>query len=104
VRLYLSASGDANIYDAVGGDRWWSNPICVVLNSALDAGYLTMTCPLDASMWTDTWGRRGTEIWGFANSLNKPTWLGMTLGAEFFGHGVWCVKGKAEMQVTDLSY
>jgi hypothetical protein len=30
--------------------------------------------------------------------------LGMTLGAEFYGHGVWCIRGKAEMQVTELSY
>jgi len=100
VRFYIQSG---SLYNSAGGNRWWSNPVCLILDSALDQGSINLICPLDSSMWSDTYGRKGDTIWGFADTLAHPTWIGMTFGAEFFGHGVWTRGGTAEFQLFDLS-
>jgi hypothetical protein len=93
VRLYFQ-SGDND------GQRWWSNPISVVLIN----GSFTMVVPLTPDQWSGLNGEMANEnsttIANFKSAMSKTNEIGMTFGSCQFGHGVDVSGGPASFYLT----
>jgi len=92
VRALLQRAND----DLYGADnRFWSNPISVVLAN----GEYTMTMRLSPDQWTNVEGERSGA--GFAKTLKRVDNIGLTFGGGcFFGHGVSVNGGTARFLLT----
>jgi hypothetical protein len=83
VRLLIFANGE----DWSGEfSRWWSNPDRVLLSGR---GAFVLETPIDPARWTSVYGKRGTDApAGWAAALRDVSYVGVTFGSCFFGHGV----------------
>lgn len=82
----MSGAGEMEFY------RWWSNPVCGILQLGVQA----LTVPLKPPHWSSVLGKSGTVAPDkFRQALRNAAVVGMTFGGHFFGHGVWLTSGNA---------
>ena len=104
VRLLLEHTGDFFLDQDTY--RWWSNPLYVDLNTALNAGPQTLSVPLSGHNWSDVNGifcDDPSASAGFLACKQHMQYIGMTFGGGyFFGHGLFLDSGSATFTVTDF--
>lgn len=105
VRPYIEAQvpekcPDATYTCAPPSARQWSNPASIELQE----GTYSVVVPFTPPVWSDAEGVMGqNDLSGFAATLAKPRYVGMTFGGGcFFGHGV-NVNGPAQFILKGFS-
>lgn len=80
--------------------RQWSNPLAIELAE----GTFSLTVPFLPKYWSDAEGVMGNnDVAGFNATINKPRYIGMTMGGGcFFGHGV-NVDGPAQFIIQSVT-
>jgi len=78
--IIMSGMNSTDLADEFG--RWWSNPICMVMDEVADIGAQLMSVSLDPAYWSSVNGKRGSDYPAqFAALLAKPQNIGLSVGA-----------------------
>lgn len=111
VRVYVEHPDWQNWYMPDGSEkpgaryqRWWSNPIHVVLPELMT---VDLNIPITPDQWSSVYGEFGDAnsdaLYWFNKTMGVPLAVGLAFGAGcFFGHGVYISGGTAKFTLKDF--
>jgi len=108
VRLMFLGGTYVDPHYGVAPNEWWSNPTAAYVTSMDNGQDVTLTVPLDPSLWSNYYGRMGNStgasVW-FYDALADVTRLGLSFGSgDFFSDGfAFNTGGTAQIEIESIS-
>lgn len=99
LRLYFQTVDDATGASFSEDGRWWSNPQCLTLKD-IGATSTFLGVTFDPVNWSNVNGHTGnSRVTQFLQAASSIMRVGFTLGADFFGHGVYAQGAPATLTI-----